>query len=239
VTRVINMWAGPRNVSTAMMYAWHQRDDTTVMDEPMYAHYLAVTGLDHPVREEVMASLPAAEDAVLASMLEGAWDTPLVFIKNMAHHLEGMGTGFIDEMDNFLLTRDPIEMLPSLGRALERIPTMQDAAYGVQTEILARIIASGREPVVVDSRTLLDAPELTLRGLCDALDVSFDPAMLSWPAGPKGVDGVWGPHWYKSLHESTGFEPYVASGGPFPVDLVPLYEECAPLYERLSSYAIG
>jgi hypothetical protein len=222
-----------------MMYAWNERDDTTVIDEPMYAHYLEVTGLDHPVRDEIMGALPAEEDAVVASMLRAAWDTPLLFIKNMAHHLEGMDASFVDEMDNFLLTRDPVDMLLSLGRALGRTPTMQDAAYGIQIEILERIIESGRDPIVVDSRTLLNAPEATMRALCDALGVPFDPEMLSWPVGPKDVDGVWGPHWYKRLHQSTGFEPYVANHDPLPDGLVPLYEECAAYYDRLSSYAVS
>ncbi len=239
MTRVINMWAAPRNVSTAMMYAWDQRADTSVIDEPMYAHYLDVTGLDHPVRDQVLASQPVAEDAVVDSILRGTWQTPLLFIKNMAHHLEGMDLSFIDEMDNFLLTRDPSDMLPSLARGLGRTPTMRDAAYGTQVEILERILDSGRVPVVVDSRTLLEAPEVKLRALCDALDVPFDPAMLSWPAGPKDIDGVWGPHWYKRLHGTTGFEPYTPNNEPLSNDLVPLHEECRPLYERLSSHAIG
>jgi hypothetical protein len=226
-------------MSTAMMYAWNERDDTTVIDEPMYAHYLEVTGLDHPVRDEVMEALPAEEDAVVASMLGAAWDTPLLFIKNMAHHLEGMDAAFVDEMDNFILTRDPVDMLPSLARALGRTPTMQDAAYGYQIEILERILASGRDPIVVDSRSLLDDPESTLRALCGALLIPFDLEMLSWPPGPKDVDGVWGAHWYKRLHQSTGFEPYVVSGEPLPDELVPLYDECAALYERLTGYAVG
>jgi hypothetical protein len=239
MTRIINMWAGPRNVSTAMMYSWNQRPDTTVVDEPMYAHYLEATGIDHPLREETMASMPANEAEVVASMLNGTWETPIVFFKNMAHHLEGMDTAFIDEMDNFLLTRDPVDMLPSLARGFGRTPTMQDAAYAAQIEILDRILESGRQPLVVDTRVLLDAPLRTLQALCDGLDVPFDPAMLSWPEGPKDVDGVWGAHWYKRLHQTTGFEPYMPSSNPLPEDLIPLYNQCASMYERLTSFAIS
>lgn len=233
------MWAGPRNLSTAMMYAWNQRPDTTVVDEPMYAHYLAVTGIDHPLRDKTMASMPAEEDAVIASMLDATWKTPLVFFKNMAHHLEVMDPAFIDDMDNFLLTRDPMEMLPSLARGFGRTPTMQDAAYAAQIEILDRILESGRTPLVVDTRTLRDTPEATLKALCEALHVPFDAAMLSWPEGKKDVDGVWGRHWYKRLHQTTGFEAYVPSTDPLPEDLIPLYNQCAPMYERLSSFAIS
>src|SRR5690625_1728192 len=52
----IAMWSGPRNISTAMMRAWGSRADTSVVDEPFYAAYLVSTGLDHPMREQVIAS---------------------------------------------------------------------------------------------------------------------------------------------------------------------------------------
>jgi hypothetical protein len=116
---------------------------------------------------------------------------------------------------------------------------MQDAAYAAQIEILDRILESGRKPLVIDTHTLRDAPEATLKALCQALDVPFDAAMLSWPQGPKDVDGVWGSHWYKRLHQTTGFEPYVRTNDSLPDDLIPLYNESAPMYERLSSFAIS
>ncbi|MEN9628768.1 MAG: hypothetical protein RJA10_1995, partial [Pseudomonadota bacterium] len=52
----IAAWSGPRNISTAMMRAWENREDCVVSDEPMYAHYLHVTQLDHPARDEVIAA---------------------------------------------------------------------------------------------------------------------------------------------------------------------------------------
>jgi hypothetical protein len=238
VTRIINMWAAPRNISTAMMYAWNQRSDTTVLDEPMYGHFLHVTGLDHPMREAVLAAAPTEEQEVLDAMFRSDCDTPLLFIKNMAHHIEGMDHTFIDDMDSFILTRDPIDMLPSLRRGLGRIPSAADAGYGVQVEILDRILASGRRPIVVDSGAVLNDPRATLTSLCLALGVPFDPAMLSWPAGPKDIDGVWGSHWYKRLHTTTGFEQPHSTSGPLPTELEQTYGTCKPLYERLTEYEI-
>jgi hypothetical protein len=52
----IAMWSGPRNISTAMMRAWENRGDCSVTDEPLYAAFLAVTGIDHPARDEVIAA---------------------------------------------------------------------------------------------------------------------------------------------------------------------------------------
>ena len=43
-SKIISLWSGPRNVSTALMYSFAQRSDTQVIDEPLYAHYLQHTG---------------------------------------------------------------------------------------------------------------------------------------------------------------------------------------------------
>ncbi len=64
-TTRINMISGPRNISTAMMYSFRSRPDTSVFDEPLYANYLRVSGIEHPGREETMATLPLdGEEAV-------------------------------------------------------------------------------------------------------------------------------------------------------------------------------
>src|SRR5690606_21878207 len=52
----IACWSGPRNISTAIMRAWENRPDCAVVDEPLYAYYLAETGLEHPGRDEIIAS---------------------------------------------------------------------------------------------------------------------------------------------------------------------------------------
>ena len=52
----IAMWSGPRNISTALMRAFENRDDTVVVDEPLYGHYLKTTGLEHPAGDAVMAT---------------------------------------------------------------------------------------------------------------------------------------------------------------------------------------
>lgn len=55
----IALWSGPRNISTALMYAFAQRADTTVVDEPLYAHYLSTSDARryHPGAEEVIAHI--------------------------------------------------------------------------------------------------------------------------------------------------------------------------------------
>ena len=63
----INLCSGPRNVSTALMYAFAQRSDTHVVDEPLYAHYLQVTGAQHPGRDNILACMDSVGSRVVAT----------------------------------------------------------------------------------------------------------------------------------------------------------------------------
>ena len=233
----LSVWSGPRNVSTALMYAFRQRPDTLVVDEPLYGHYLRVTRAEHPGDEEVLAAMDTDGRRVIREVLLGPCERPVHFFKNMAHHLEGLDRGFLGGLTNVLLTRDPAEMLPSLARQLPN-PTLRDTGLLYQTEILDHVLAQGLEPVVLDAKQLLLDPPGVLRAAADRLGIPFHEAMLRWPAGPKPEDGVWAKHWYANVHASTGFSPYKPRTGDFPERLESLLEESVPLYERLRGYAI-
>ena len=233
----LNVWSGPRNVSTALMYSFRQRSDTRVVDEPLYAHYLAATGADHPGAEEVLASMDRDGERVVREVILGPCERPVRFFKNMAHHLVGLDRDFLGEVRNVLLARDPREMLPSLARQIPS-PTLRDTGLAEQVEILDIMLERAERPVVLDARELLLDPPGVLRRACERLGLPFEEAMLSWPAGPKPEDGVWAKHWYDGVHVSTGFEPYRPKTGPFPERLKPLLDECLPLYERLRQHAI-
>ncbi len=233
----LSVWSGPRNVSTALMYSFRQRPDTVVLDEPLYGHYLKVTRADHPGDEEVLAAMDQDAGRVVREAILGPCERPVHFFKNMAHHLVGIDRGFLGGITNVLLTRDPAEMLPSLARQLPN-PTMRDTGLLQQAEILDHVLDAGDDPVILDAKQLLLDPPGVLRLACEKLALPFDEAMLRWPAGPKPEDGVWAKHWYANVHASTGFSAYKPVTEPFPERLAPLLEECLPLYERLSRYAI-
>jgi hypothetical protein len=233
----LSVWSGPRNVSTALMYAFRQRPDTLVVDEPLYGHYLKVTRAEHPGDDEVLAAMDTDGGRVVREVLLGPCERPVHFFKNMAHHLAGLDRGFLGGLTNVLLTRDPAEMLPSLARQLPN-PTLRDTGLLYQTEILDHVLGQGLDPVVLDAKQLLLDPPGVLRSACDRLGIPFHEAMLRWPAGPKPEDGVWAKHWYANVHASTGFSPYKPRTGDFPERLKPLLEESVPLYERLRGYAI-
>jgi Sulfotransferase domain len=232
----IAMWSGPRTVSTALMRAWENRPDTAVTDEPLYAFYLDRTGLDHPGREQVIASQPTDWRVVLAG-LTGAALPPGVTIgyaKHMTHHLlPEVDRAALAPLRHAHLIRDPREVLASYARVRTE-PTLDDLGLRQQAEIFETFGGP-----VVDSRDLLTNPERILRALCQALDVPFDAGMLSWPAGPRDSDGVWAPYWYASVHASTGFAAYRPPAGPLPARLEPLARRCLPYFARLHEYRIA
>jgi len=232
------LWSGPRNVSTALMYSFAQRADTRVVDEPLYAHYLRVSGAAHPGREVVLAGQDGDGERVVREVVLGPVDRPVHFQKHMAHHLLGLDRGFLDRTVNVLLVRDPRERIPSLVHQIPA-PTLADTGLGVQTALYDELVARGQDPPVLDARLLLEDPPGVLRALCARVGIPFDPAMLSWPPGPRKEDGVWAPYWYHRLHESTGFARYVAKEEPVPEAQVPLWEEARPHYARLRARAIA
>lgn len=233
----LSVWSGPRNVSTALMYSFRERPDTVVLDEPLYGHYLRVTGAGHPGEKEVMAAMDCDGDRVVREVILGPCERPVLFMKNMAHHLVELDRSFLSRLTNVLLIRDPKEMLPSLAEQLPD-PTLRDTGLAKQAEILDLILERDEEPVVLDAKHLLLDPPGVLRIACGKLGISFYEAMLSWPPGPKPEDGVWARYWYDSVHASTTFSPYRPKTGPFPERLEPLLLECRPFYERLRRFAI-
>ncbi len=227
------MWSGPRNISTALMYSFRSRPDTEVVDEPLYGHYLATTGIAHPGDDEVLAVMETDADRAVEMMLaEG--DKPLRFSKNMAHHMVGLDFAILDRMTNVMLTRHPQAVIASLTRQL---PDADAEATGLpmQVAMVDHIQASGRRVMVIDSDDILADPRGTLVRLCEEVGIEFYPEMLTWPPGPKPEDGVWAPYWYDNVHRSTGFGPRPGEMARVQPGHEALLAECLPLYERLRS----
>lgn len=236
-TRRICLWSGPRNVSTALMYSFAQRDDTRVVDEPLYGHYLRVSGVHHPGREEVLQAMETDGEKVVREVIFGPCDRPVMFMKQMAHHLTEVDQSFLERTVNVLLIRDPADMLRSLVNQLPN-PRLEDTGMAAQHELLNRLTLLGQDPPVLESRQLLLDPPGVLTQLCERLEIGFDPAMLRWTAGPRPEDGVWARHWYHNVHRSIGFAPYREKTDPVPVHLTPVLEACRPHYEALFSRAL-
>ena len=234
-TTSIAMWSGPRNISTALMRAWENRRDTFVTDEPLYAHYLAATGTNHPGRDEVIASgeIDLAESiaTLTAPNPEGA---SIWYQKHMCHHLlPGMERAWILRLVNCFLIRRPAEVLASYMRRRDSV-TMDDLGYVQQAELLDMVVGEcGSQPPVIDAHDVLLDPRRVLTRLCATLDVPFSERMLAWPAGHRKTDGVWSKHWYQAVERSTGFIPPRHTSAKLPRHLQGLADACEPYYRAL------
>jgi hypothetical protein len=236
----IALWSGPRNVSTALMRSFQARGDCAVSDEPLYAHYLAVTGLDHPGREQVLQSQPKDWREVVARLTGPVpGGLPVWYQKHMAHHLlPDVGRDWLDGLRHALLIREPAAMLASLAQVLPQ-PRLVDTGLPQQWELYCRLAdRGGRPPPVVDSRLLLSDPAGVLSELCAALGLDYRPAMLHWPAGPRAEDGVWAPHWYAAVERSTGFAAPREEAPQVPESLRRVLEEAEEIYARLRPVAL-
>jgi hypothetical protein len=237
----IAMWSGPRNISTAMMRSFEARGDAAVTDEPFYAAYLHRTGIDHPLREEVIASQSTDPREVAASLVGAVpGGKPIWYQKHMTLHLlEGFERDWMSQVLNAFLIRDPPAVLASYAAKRTHV-TLSDLGFVQQRRLFEREAERlGAPPPVVDAADILANPARTLERLCRALGIVYTPSMLGWPRGPRPTDGVWAPAWYQSVERSTGFE----SRGLESVDVLPptlqrLADEAQPHYEALKAYCL-
>jgi len=233
VTRVA-MWSGPRNISTAMMRAWENRPDTAVVDEPFYAAYLARTGLNHPGREEVIASQPTDFGEVVAGLgASVGHGVSLAYAKHMSHHmLPDDDLEWTHAFRNILLIRDPEQVVASYVRSRESCES-DDIGIPQQARLWEQWQRAGLDVPVIDATDFLGDPAAYLRWVCEWLEIDFTDAMLSWPAGPRSSDGVWAPYWYDSVHASTGFARYEPRAVTLSDHDHRVAEACRPTYEML------
>lgn len=234
----IAMWSGPRNVSTALMRSFEARGDTAVVDEPLYAAYLHRTGLDHPGRDEVLASQPTDAERALAALAEATHGHPIQFEKHMAHHWDhGWDWSWLGKTRHAFLIRDPARVVASYARVREA-PTPEDLGLLQQMMLMEAASDAGQAPIIVDGDELRAEPRRLLSALCKALDIAFTEAMLSWAPGPRSSDGVWAPHWYANVYGSSGFQPPSVEAPGCPPDLAHVAATLRPAYQRLAALRI-
>ena len=176
----IAMWSGPRNLSTAMMYSFGARSDFTVMDEPFYAAYLAATGADHPMADEIQNE--HEQDPNKVSEACRASGSPHLYMKHMPHHmLDGFPLRWAEGCVNVHLIRHPARVIASYA-AKREAPTLDDIGFRQQADVYAKLGG-----VVIDGTDIRADPAGMLRRLCDAINLPFDPAMLAWPMTPNST----------------------------------------------------
>ena len=235
------MWSGPRNLSTAMMYAFAARGDCAVWDEPFYAAYLNATGIDHPMGAEVIAAGEVDPAKVAAACLGPVpGEKPLWYQKHMTvHMIPAFDRRFLSGLTSVFLIRHPARVVASYARKREA-PVLSDIGFVQQAELFDLVAdMTGTAPPVIDSADIRDNPRGSLENLCSALSIPFTERMLSWPTGPKPYDGAWAPHWYNAVHRSTGFEDPEGPLPDLPDDYRRLVDLALPYYERLAALSLG
>jgi Sulfotransferase domain len=237
----IAMWSGPRNISTAMMRSFEARGDAAVIDEPFYAAYLDRTGINHPMRDAVIAS-QLRDPHEVASMLLGPvpGGKPIWYQKHMTlHMLDAFGRDWMSHVRNAFLIRDPEAVLASYVLKRDEV-TLADIGFVQQRELFDREADRlGVAPPVADSADIMANPAQTLERLCNALGVPYTAAMLQWPPGRRATDGVWAPAWYQSVENSVGFQkPQTKIATPLPAHLQRLADQARPFYEALKMHRV-
>ena len=234
----IAMWSGPRNLSTAMMYSFAARSDCAVWDEPFYAAYLQTTGLQHPMRQEIISDGDCDPDRVAERCLGLVPNSkPVFFQKHMVHHMiPTFDRSWISNMANVFLIRHPARVIASYNAKREN-PAIEDIGFQQQAELFDHLCQiTGTAPLVVDSTDIRANPEAALKGMCKQIGLPFEKAMLTWLAGGHHDDGVWAPHWYGTVWDSTGFAVAEADLPEIPVSLLPVLHQALPCYEKMAKF---
>ncbi|KAH0728419.1 hypothetical protein KY284_004284 [Solanum tuberosum] len=233
---VIHSWSAPRSLSTSLMYSFAQRNDIEVLDEPLYANFLRVTGVDRPYKEELRSEMENDGNKVVKEVIFGAGVKKYRYCKHIAkQRVPGLTNELMKRGKHFILIRNPLDILPSFEKVVP--PSFLELGLAELVSVYSELSESGRPPPVIDAADLRENPEPTLRGLCEDLDIPFQDSMLRWEAGPKPFDGIWAPWWYKSVHKSTGFSPAKKYPTPFPTSLYDMLEQSLPFYNMLKRHA--
>jgi hypothetical protein len=234
------MWSGPRNISTAMMRAWENRDDCVVWDEPLYGYYLDATGIQHPGAAEVIADQGTDVNAIIARCVGDVPGNKKIFYqKHMTLHLlPELDRAWLASLVNCFLIREPEAVIASYT-ALRSDATLEDIGFIQQAELFDHVRhISGEIPLVIDSREFLLDPRAMLEAICARLDIEFVPAMLNWRKGTRDSDGVWAKHWYDSVWSSTGFALYREKDYRLSAKDQKISRQARPFYEQLHRYRL-
>ncbi len=168
-----------------MMYAFGNRADCAVVDEPFYAAYLEMTGIDHPMRDEILASQSRNPVEVVRDLmgLNPPDAKPHFYQKHMTQHMidGGVPRDWMAEVSNVFLIRHPARVIASYAAKREN-PTLEDIGFRQQAELFDAVGG-----VVIDSHDIRDDPEGMLRKLCDAIGLEWDPPRCC--PGPRADTG--------------------------------------------------
>ena len=232
------MWSGPRNLSTALMRSFENRNDTKVIDEPFYAYYLKKTQLDHPMKSEIINYYPTSQIQILKKITPQTQNNQIFYQKHMTHHIiKNTRLDWLNKGYNCFLIRHPAKVINSYIKKNTLI-SIDDVGFKKQYEIFNKIKKNKINYMVINADTILQDPSKTLKKLCKILEIRFTKKMLSWPAGKRSTDGIWSKVWYKNVELSNTFSKYKKEKYNVPKKYNDIYEESLKYYNEMNQYSI-
>ena len=230
------MWSGPRNLSTALMRSFENREDTKVWDEPFYAYYLKETKKDHPLANEIINKYETNLEKIIDLVTEE--NDFIYFQKHMSHHIiNKIPINWITKGINCFLIRHPKEVLLSYIQKNDLIDS-NDLGYPAQLRLFNYIKTSNKKILVIDAKDLSEKPEIILKKICKKINIPFTEKMLNWPKGRRDSDGIWEKIWYKNVKSSTSFNKILNKEYEIPKKYNHIYNECLKIYDQLKIYNI-
>ncbi len=232
------MWSGPRNLSTALMRSFENRNDTKVIDEPFYAYYLKKTELDHPMRNEIINNYPISQQKILSIITSKPKNYKIFYQKHMTHHIiKNTRLDWLDKGYNCFLLRHPAKVINSYIKK-NSLKNINDIGFKKQYEIFNKIKKNKIKYTVINADTIIKDPNKSIKKLCKILQIKFTKKMLNWPKGKRASDGIWSKVWYKNVELSTTFSSYKKEKYYVPKKYNEIYEESLKYYNEMNKYSI-
>jgi len=233
----IYMWSGPRNLSTALMRSFENREDTEVWDEPLYAYYLKETKKKHPLAKNIINTYETNIDKLISEITKYV-GKKILYQKHMTHHmLSKTPKDWIKKGINCFLVRDPKEVIQSYIKK-NKLNNSDDIGFPMQIKLFNLVKKLGSKPIIINAEDLSSNPQKVLISLCKNLHIPFSKKMLNWPKGKRKSDGIWEKIWYQNVQSSTKFEKLKKNQGEIPRKYKDIYFECLDIYNKLNKLNI-
>ena len=232
------MWSGPRNLSTALMRSFENRQDTSVIDEPFYAYYLKKTKLNHPMKKEIIKTYPISQNKILQLITSKPKNKKIYYQKHMTHHIiKNTRLDWVNKGYNCFLIRHPAKVINSYIKK-NSLKNINDIGFKKQYEIFNKIKKNKIKYTVINADTIIKDPNKSIKKLCKILQIKFTKKMLNWPKGKRASDGIWSKVWYKNVELSTTFSSYKKEKYYVPKKYNEIYEESLKYYNEMNKYSI-
>ena len=233
------MWSGPRNLSTALLRSFENRNDTKVIDEPFYAYYLKKTQLNHPMKNEIINYYPTSQKKILKIITEKTKTNEIFYQKHMTHHIiKNTRLDWLNKGHNCFLIRHPAKVINSYIKKND-LKDIRDIGFKKQYEIFNFIKDNyDSYPITIDSDDILKNPKEKIKNLCLKLNIKFTDRMINWPKGSRISDGIWNIVWYEQVNNSSTFQAYKEINLEIPKEYSSIYEESLEIYNQMKKFSL-